>query len=300
MSPWLVDPANLVDRELSWLEFNSRVLALAEDDRIPLLERVRFLSIFSSNLDDFFMIRVASIRLKLESGSNSKNSAGHNPLELLHFMMKRVRILVERQSRCWHLLLVPELMKNGIQICKWNELTNDEREKLKNTFDEEIFPVLTPLAVDPSHPFPYISGLSISLAVNVKNPRNGEEFFARVKVPDTLPRLIKTSTKDVERFVPLEELISAHLMELFPGMNVGDHYTFRLTRNADLALEEDESENLLETIEQELLRRKFGPPVRLEVDSEIEERLLARLIQELEITQQEVIRYPGPLDFTGL
>ena len=295
-----MDPANLVDRELSWLEFNSRVLALAEDDRIPLLERVRFLSIFSSNLDDFFMIRVASIRLKLESGSNSKNSAGHNPLELLHFMMKRVRILVERQSRCWHLLLVPELMKNGIQICKWNELTNDEREKLKNTFDEEIFPVLTPLAVDPSHPFPYISGLSISLAVNVKNPRNGEEFFARVKVPDTLPRLIKTSTKDVERFVPLEELISAHLTELFPGMNVGDHYTFRLTRNADLALEEDESENLLETIEQELLRRKFGPPVRLEVDSEIEERLLARLIQELEITQQEVIRYPGPLDFTGL
>ena len=295
-----MDPANLVDRELSWLEFNSRVLALAEDDRIPLLERVRFLSIFSSNLDDFFMIRVASIRLKLESGSNSKNSAGHNPLELLHFMMKRVRILVERQSRCWHLLLVPDLVKNGIQICKWNELTNDEREKLKNTFDEEIFPVLTPLAVDPSHPFPYISGLSISLAVNVKNPRNGEEFFARVKVPDTLPRLIKTSTKDVERFVPLEELISAHLMELFPGMNVGDHYTFRLTRNADLALEEDESENLLETIEQELLRRKFGPPVRLEVDSEIEERLLARLIQELEITQQEVIRYPGPLDFTGL
>ena len=295
-----MDPANLVDRELSWLEFNSRVLALAEDDRIPLLERVRFLSIFSSNLDDFFMIRVASIRLKLESGSNSKNSAGHNPLELLHFMMKRVRILVERQSRCWHLLLVPDLVKNGIQICKWNELTNDEREKLKNTFDEEIFPVLTPLAVDPSHPFPYISGLSISLAVNVKNPRNGEEFFARVKVPDTLPRLIKTSARDVERFVPLEELISAHLTELFPGMNVGDHYTFRLTRNADLALEEDESENLLETIEQELLRRKFGPPVRLEVDSEIEERLLARLIQELEITQQEVIRYPGPLDFTGL
>ena len=215
-------------------------------------------------------------------------------------MMKRVRILVERQSRCWHLLLVPELMKNGIQICKWNELTNDERAELKNAFYEEIFPVLTPLAVDPSHPFPYISGLSISLAVNVKNPLNGEEFFARVKVPDTLPRLIKTSARDVERFVPLEELISAHLTELFPGMNVGDHYTFRLTRNADLALEEDESENLLETIEQELLRRKFGPPVRLEVDSEIEERLLARLIQELEITQQEVIRYPGPLDFTGL
>ena len=295
-----MDPANLVDRELSWLEFNSRVLALAEDNRIPLLERVRFLSIFSSNLDDFFMIRVASIRLKLESGSNSKNSAGHNPLELLHFMMKRVRILVERQSRCWHLLLVPELRKNGIQICKWNELTNDERAELKNAFYEEIFPVLTPLAVDPAHPFPYISGLSISLAVNVKNPRNGEDFFARVKVPDTLPRLIKTSARDVERFVPLEELISAHLTELFPGMNVGDHYTFRLTRNADLALEEDESENLLETIEQELLRRKFGPPVRLEVDSEIEERLLARLIQELEITQQELIRYPGPLDFTGL
>ena len=296
----VVDPANLVDRELSWLDFNSRVLALAEDETLPLLERVRFLSIFSSNLDDFFMIRVASVKLKLESGSNQPNAAGHTPLDLLHFIMKRVRILVERQSRCWHLLLVPELQKEDIYIKHWKDLGADEKSFLRKIFDSEIFPVLTPLAVDPAHPFPYISGLSISLAVNVRNPKSGESFFARVKVPDTLSRLVRTNSENRDSYVPLEEIIAAHLSELFPGMTVENHYTFRLTRNADLALEEDESENLLETMEQELLRRKFGPPVRLEVDSEIEEKLLQRLIEELEITNQEVIRYPGPLDFTGL
>jgi polyphosphate kinase len=182
----------------------------------------------------------------------------------------------------------------------WNELTQAERSYIGEIFDSQIFPVLTPLAVDPSHPFPYISGLSLSLAVIVKHPESGEEFFARVKVPSVIARFISTQKSIKTRFIALEEIIAAHLTELFPGMIIVDHYAFRLTRNEDLDLEEEDSENILETMEQELLRRKFGPPVRLEVDSEIQDVLLDRLISELEITEREVIKYRGPLDLTGL
>jgi polyphosphate kinase len=182
----------------------------------------------------------------------------------------------------------------------WNELTQAERSYVGEIFDSQIFPVLTPLAVDPSHPFPYISGLSLSLAVIVKHPESGEEFFARVKVPSVIARFISTQKSIKTRFIALEEIIAAHLTELFPGMIIVDHYAFRLTRNEDLDLEEEDSENILETMEQELLRRKFGPPVRLEVDSEIQDVLLDRLISELEITEREVIKYQGPLDLTGL
>jgi polyphosphate kinase len=182
----------------------------------------------------------------------------------------------------------------------WNELTQAERSYVGEIFDRQIFPVLTPLAVDPSHPFPYISGLSLSLAVIVKHPESGEEFFARVKVPSVIARFISTQKSIKTRFIALEEIIAAHLTELFPGMIIVDHYAFRLTRNEDLDLEEEDSENILETMEQELLRRKFGPPVRLEVDSEIQDVLLDRLISELEIAEREVIKYQGPLDLTGL
>ena len=296
----VVNPANLVDRELSWLDFNTRVLELAEDETIPLLERVRFLSIFSSNLDDFYMIRAASVKLKIESGATAPNAAGFTPIELLESIVFRARELVERQSRCLHDQLIPALAKSDIHFTHWEVLTESEKSYVKGIFDSTIFPVLTPLAVDPSHPFPYISGLSLSLAVILKNPNSGDEFFARVKVPNILPRFIKTHNTLGNRFIALEEVIAAHLHELFPGMIIEDYYSFRLTRNEDLELEEEDSENLLETMEQELLRRKFGPPVRLEVDNDIKPELLQRLITELEITEREVIKYRGPLDLTGL
>ena len=296
----LVEPRDLVDRELSWLDFNSRVLNLAEDENLPLLERVRFLSIFSSNLDDFFMIRVASVKLKLESGATFTNAAGYSPQSLLEEIVTKVHMLIDRQSKCLHTSIIPALQRQEIHLVHWNQLVEAERSYIKEIFDAQIFPVLTPLAVDPSHPFPYISGLSLSLAVIVKHPETKEEYFARVKVPNVLPRFIPTHKYLRNRFIPLEEIIAAHLGELFPGMIIEDYYTFRLTRNEDLDLEEEDSENILETMEQELLRRKFGPPVRLEVESDIKSVLLERLISELEISPREVIKYQGPLDLTGL
>ena len=293
-------PQFIIDRELSWLDFNSRVLELAEDSSIPLLERVRFLAIFSSNLDDFFMIRVASTKIKIESGVSAANVAGYTPNSLLLEINEKVSELITRQVKCFHDSIKPELRRVDIHLVHWSDLTEAERSYIKEIFDAQIFPVLTPLAVDPSHPFPYISGLSLSLAVIVKHPESGEEFFARVKVPSVLARFVSTQKSIKSRFIALEEIIAAHLGELFPGMIIVDHYAFRLTRNEDLDLEEEDSENILETMEQELLRRKFGPPVRLEVDSEIQEILLDRLVSELEISQREVIKYQGPLDLTGL
>ncbi|NBQ66359.1 MAG: RNA degradosome polyphosphate kinase [Actinobacteria bacterium] len=296
----VIDPQFIIDRELSWLDFNTRVLELAEDSSIPLLERVRFLAIFSSNLDDFFMIRVASTKLKVESGASASNVAGYTPSALLQEINEKVSELVNRQVNCFHNSIKPELNRADIHLVHWDELTEVEQSYVKEIFDTQIFPVLTPLAVDPSHPFPYISGLSLSLAVIVKHPESGEEFFARVKVPSVLARFISTQKSIKTRFIALEEIIAAHLTELFPGMIIVDHYAFRLTRNEDLDLEEEDSENILETMEQELLRRKFGPPVRLEVDSEIQDILLNRLISELEISEREVVKYQGPLDLTGL
>lgn len=295
-----VDSSSYIDRELSWLDFNNRVLELAEDNSLPLLERVRFMAIVSSNLDDFFMIRAASVKLKVESGLGSINLSGYTPLQLFEAILEKSKVLVNRQNELWHSILLPELAQENIHIVKWHDLTLSEREYVKQLFDASIFPVLTPLAVDPTRPFPYISGLSVSLAVLVRNPNSREEFFARVKVPNTLPRFVVTNAQVNTRFIALEEVIAAHLEELFPGMMIEDYFAFRLTRNEDLDLEEDESDNLLETMEQELQRRKFGPPVRLEVDDDIKQDLLERLISELEITNREVFKNRGPLDFTGL
>ena len=290
----------LIDRELSWLAFNERVLELAEDPSNPLLERCRYLAIFSSNLDDFFMIRVASVKRKIENGVTKKNTAGYSPQELIAEISQKTQELIARQTKCFHNDLLPKLKENGIELTNWENLTQDEIEYINRIFEKRIFPVLTPLAVDPSHPFPYISGLSLNLAVLVKQPDTNEELFARVKVPASLPRFIETTEFASTRFISLEKVIIANLHQLFPGMEIEDYYTFRITRNADLELEEEESENLLQSMEQELLRRKFGPPVRLEVASDIDSDLLKRLKTELTIREQDISRYKEPLDLTGL
>ena len=264
----------ITDREISWLSFDQRVLELAEDPNLPLLERVRFLAIFSSNLDEFYMVRVASLLSKIENNISLVNAAGYTPRELLKVVFDETERLVERQSDVFQNDILPGLNRVGITFVGWDELDKSERQFTSKLFEERIFPVLTPLAVDPTHPFPYISGLSLNLAVIVRNPINNDEFFARVKVPSNLPRLIATSKVGATRFLLLEDLIAIHLQELFPGMVIEDHYTFRVTRNQDIDLDDEETEDLLFSLEQELLRRKFGPPVRLEIEEGVDEKLI--------------------------
>jgi polyphosphate kinase len=290
----------LIDRELSWLDFNQRVLELAEDKKTPLLERCRFLAIFSSNLDDFYMIRVATLKRKLEAGVTKPNTAGLTPSELMDLLSKKTQELMARKTKCFHDDVHLKLSKEGINIVRWDELNSQEKVLATEIFNNQIFPVLTPLAIDPSHPFPYISGLSLNLAVIVKNPDTGIELFARVKVPSNLPRFVVTTTGDDRRYIPLEQVITANISELFPGMEVLNVYTFRITRNADLELEEEESEDLLASMEQELLRRKFGPPVRLEIGLGMDADLLATLKEELSVLDEDISQYPEPLDLTGL
>jgi polyphosphate kinase len=295
------EAAHLIDREISWLSFNERVLELAEDESIPLLERVRFLTIFASNLDEFYMVRVASVLGKVETNPNLVNSAGYTPAELIDAISVKVRELTKRHANLFQEKIAPELKTHEIEIIHWDHLNNDERNYVSRIFSERIFPVLTPLAVDPSHPFPYISGLSLNLAVIVKNPKSSEEYFARVKVPPILSRLIAVSSApNCKRFLPLEDLIAIHLQELFPGMLIQDHYTFRVTRNQDIELEEEDSEDLLNSLEQELARRRFGPPVRLEIEEGIDEHLLKTLCEELDINPANVFSLPAPLDLTDL
>jgi polyphosphate kinase len=275
-------------------------LQLAEDPSIPLLERCRFLAIFSSNLDDFYMIRVATAKRKIENSITKKNTAGYTPIELMIEISKKTNSLISRMVKCFHEDLLPKLADNGIEMVDWENLTDDEKDYINSVFTKRIFPILTPLAVDPSHPFPYISGLSLNLAVLVKKPDTHEELFARVKVPASLPRFMETANFASTRFIAIEQVIIANLHQLFPGMEIEDYYTFRITRNADLELEEEESENILESMEQELLRRKFGPPVRLEVASDIKSDLVDRLKSELSIREGDISRYREPLDLTGL
>jgi polyphosphate kinase len=295
------EAAHLIDREISWLSFNERVLEMAEDQSIPLFERIRFLTIFASNLDEFYMVRVASVLSKLESNPGSVNSAGFTPNELLEAISVRVRELALRHANVFKDQIVEELAKEKIEIIRWDGLSDDERNHVSRIFSDRIFPVLTPLAVDPSHPFPYISGLSLNLAVMVKNPKTSEEYFARVKVPPILSRFIPVSpAPHTTRFLALEELIAIHLQELFPGMLIEDHYTFRITRNQDIELEDEDTENLLTSIEQELARRRFGPPVRLEIESGVGEKLRNRLCEQLNINPANVISLPAPLNLRDL
>ncbi|TCO43452.1 polyphosphate kinase [Kribbella antiqua] len=285
------------DRELSWLAFNQRVLELAENDKVPLLERAKFLAIFASNLDEFYMVRIAGLKRRIAAGVAVKAASGLMPREVLDRSLNRSRELMDRQAETWRKAVQPALTEQGIDILRWDELEHTEREEMTKFFRDRVFPVLTPLAVDPSHPFPYISGLSLNLAVVVRNPDTGGEHFARVKVPPLLPRFVKVAEG---RFVPLEDVIATHLGQLFPGMEVTQHHTFRVTRNEDLEVEEDDAENLLAALEKELLRRRFGPPVRLEVEESIDPQVKQLLLSELGVTEAEVFELPGPLDLRGL
>lgn len=286
-----------IDRELSWLAFNTRVLELAEDERLPLLERAKFLAIFASNLDEFYMVRVAGLKRRIATGIAVRAASGLQPREVHEQVLEQSRSLMQRQADCFRDEITPALQKEGIDILRYEQLEPAEQAKLGDWFHERVFPVLTPLAVDPAHPFPYISGLSVSLAVIVRNPDTGAEFFARVKVPEMLDRFVRVTDT---RFTPLEDVIAAHLEQLFPGMEVLQHHTFRVTRNEDVEVEEDDAENLLKALERELTRRRFGPPVRLEVEESISDEVLNMLVRELRMSPAEVFRLAGPLDLTGL
>jgi polyphosphate kinase len=292
-----------LNRELSWLDFNARVLALAEDESQPLLERAKFLAIFASNLDEFYMVRVAGLKRRDETGLSVRSADGLTPREQLAYISKRNQELVEQHAAAWEKRLRPKVAEQGIRIAGWNELTDEQQERLRRYFREQIFPVLTPLAVDPSHPFPYISGLSLNLAVTVRDPNGGGERFARVKVPDNVSRLVPIDHRREERgatFMPLEELIAAHLNDLFAGMQVTEVHAFRVTRNADLEVEEDQDEDLLKALERELAQRRFGPPVRLEVADDMSEHMMELLLRELEVDPHDVVVVPGLLDLSCL
>ena len=303
LSPDGLDADRFLDRELSWLAFNRRVLELAEDPTMHLLERVNFLSIFASNLDEFFMVRVAGLKRRLATGLAVKSPSGLAPKEVLTKISEEAHGLQLRHAKLFLGVIEPELEKHGINLVRWPELRDDERLSLQDYFQEQIFPVLTPLAVDPAHPFPYISGLSLNLAVVLQNPNTQKEHFARVKVPPLLPRFVliraPEGTEGV-RYVPLEDIIGEFLGLLFPGMVVLQNHNFRVTRNEDLEVDEDEGENLLLALEKELLRRRFGPPVRLEVADDMNPQVLELLIRELDISSQDVYTLPSPLDLTGL
>jgi polyphosphate kinase len=284
-----------LNRELSWLQFNRRVLGEALDPRQPLLERVKFLAIFSSNMDEFFMVRVAGIREQIDAGVIEPSPDGLSPHEQMIQIKPVVDELTEMQRRCWSEEVLPQLRAQGIFVCTYAELNTAQREAVRELFYEEIFPVLTPLAFDPGHPFPHISNLSLSLAVVVNDPRHGERF-ARVKVPEVLPRLMRVPSQDGRQvFVWLEHIIAAHVDALFPGMHIPETYPFRVTRNGDVDLQEEEAADLLRTIEHGIRQRQFGRVVRLAVDQSIPQRILDILIENLEVTPSDVYRVNGPL-----
>ena len=294
----LADPSLYLNREVSWLQFNDRVLALAADPATPLLERLKFLAIFSTNLDEFFMVRVSGLRERVEAGVATRGSDGWTPTETLEAIGKHVVPAIEAQTRCFLDQIVPALAAEGIRLADVGELDDSDRDYLREYFQDQVFPVLTPLAVDPGHPFPYISNLSLSLAVTVRDPTSHRPLFARVKVPDILPRFVALA--DGSTFVPLEQVVAAHLDQLFPGMAVVEAHPFRVTRDADIDLAEDEADDLLVAVEQELRRRRFGAVVRLEVAASMPERVVRLLQRELDVDDDAVVSAEGPLDLGDL
>jgi polyphosphate kinase len=286
-----------LNRELSWLDFNARVLALAEAEALPVLERAKFLAIFSENLDEFFQVRVAGLKDQRAAGLGA-SPEGESPAEQLQAIRAQAEALVERQVHAFLKSVAPGLADSGIVLSDWEGLDDDDRAYLVDVFEQSIYPVLTPLAVDPSHPFPYISNLSLNLAVIVRDPKTGDRRFARVKVPPLLSRFVVMP--DGERFVPLEQVIAAHLDLLFPGMEVESHSPFRVTRNADLTLEEEEADDLLVAVELELRRRRFGQAVRLEVDVGTSDEVRELLLRELDLEADDMYAVEGPLDLGGL
>jgi len=287
-----------LNRDLAWLDFAARVLTLAEDERQPLLERAKFLAIFSDGLDEFFQVRVAGLKEKLAAGLTVTTPDGMSPTELLRAIRERVEVLYARQATAFLGGVAPAMAEAGIVLSDWDTLDDDDREHLEAVFRDRVFPVLTPLAVDPGHPFPYISNMSLNLAVSVHDPNTDEIRFARVKVPPLLPRFVVMP--DGERFVPVEQVIAAHLDTLFPGMEIESHEPFRVTRNADLALEEEEADDLLAAVEMELQRRRFGRAVRLEVDNRMSGETRDLLVRELELDPEDIYELESPLGLTGL
>ncbi len=294
---WDHNDTNVFNRELSWLAFNARVLQLSSDTEVPLLEQIRFLAIFSSNLDEFFQVRVSGLRDQQAAGISTPASDGRMPAEQLALVRDIVIDLVAEQERVLVHEIIPALREQGIELSAWHDLDADDQAGLSERFRDRIFPVLTPLAVDPGHPFPYVSDLSLNLAVVVRDPRDDRELFARVKVPNTLPRWLRID--DTDRFVPLEEVIAAHLDQLFPGMEVQEHHAFRVTRNADLSDALDEADDLLSAVEYELRRRRFGRATRLEVGASMTDEVLDLLIGEFDLDPSAVYVARTPLDPTS-
>ena len=295
------------DRELSWLTYNQRVLECAENEDMPLLERANFAAIFASNLDEFFMVRVAGLKRRIDSGIAVPSAAGLSPRQQLRAISETAHRLQDEHAHYTIDTILPELEKERIVLLTWDKLTSSEQERLSRYYRQQVFPVLTPLAVDPAHPFPYISGGSINLAVIVENPAAGKSHFARVKIPGNLPRLVPVDDMTDEEskderygFIAMEKLIAAHLESLFPGMIIKEARSFRVTRNEDIDVEEDDAENLLNAMEKELLRRRFGPPIRLEITDTTSPFLSQLLADQLGVSQDEVYRLPSPLDLTVL
>ncbi|MFN0154406.1 MAG: polyphosphate kinase 1 [Gaiella sp.] len=291
----VTDLPRLINRELSWLEFNARVLELAEDETVPLLDRVRFCAIFSSNLDEFFMVRVAGLQEQADSQYHVLSADGLSAGEALAAIRLRVGQLTRRQAAVWKGALRPALAEAGIEIVDLDECSEQELAKLEKFFDREVYPVLTPLAVGPGQPFPYISGLSLSLAVIARDPETGDERLARVKVPEGLDRFVSTGS----RLVRLESVIGHFLSALFPGMEIGERAAFRVTRNADFELSDD-ADDLLGAVESELAQRRFGEVVRLEISSSASKQLRSRLAAGLGITKDQVYEIERPLDLADL
>ena len=297
-----------LNRELSWLDFNARVLALAADNSLPLLERAKFLAIFASNLDEFYMVRVAGLKRRDEMGLSVRSADGLTPREQLARIGEQTQRIATRHARVFLDSVRPALAEEGIHIVTWADLDQAERDELSTYFTEQVFPVLTPLAVDPAHPFPFVSGLSLNLAVMVRQPEDGGQHFARVKVPNNVDRFVELETRSVSdgegpeivRYLPMEELIAAFLPELFPGMEIVEHHAFRITRNADYEVEEDRDEDLLQALERELARTRFGSPVRLEIADDMTESMLELLLRELDVHPGDVIEVPGLLDLSSL
>ena len=292
-----------LNRELSWLDFNARVLALAADTSLPLLDRAKFLAIFASNLDEFYMVRVAGLKRRDEMGLSVRSADGLSPREQLRLIGERTQQLATRHAQVFMESVRPALAQQGIEFVRWNDLAEADRPALSAYFNDSVFPVLTPLAVDPAHPFPFVSGLSLNLAVTVKSPEDDSEHFARVKVPDNVDRFIRlegaAGENETIRFLPMEELIGAFLPALFPGMEIVERHAFRITRNADMDVE-DRDEDLLQALERELARRRFGPPVRLEVSGNMSEHMLGLLLRELDVHPGDVVQVPGLLDLKSL
>ncbi|RYQ71441.1 RNA degradosome polyphosphate kinase [Bifidobacterium pseudolongum] len=300
-------PDRFFDRELSWLKFNKRVLELAQDEDIPIIERATFAAIFASNLDEFFMVRVAGLKRRIDTGIAVTSPSGLSPRQQMRAISEQAHRLQDEHAHYVVDHILPDLAKENIKLLSWDKLTIAEQERLSKYFRQQVFPVLTPLAVDPAHPFPYISGNSINLAVLVENPASGKSHFARVKIPDNINRLVPVDDMTEDEadevrygFITMENLIIAHLESLFPGMIIKEARSFRVTRNEDIEVEEDDAENLLNAIEKELLRRRFGPPIRLEISDETSPFLSQLLADQMGVTPEEVYRLPAPLDATVL